>query len=99
MQANPTITALVQLATLIVALAAVVILGVAHVLSEATVGTLIGAGMAHAGITAYNGATKGAPTPGLPNLPPGRTVTETHTTSTASTDGPSEAGAPDPGTF
>lgn len=88
MQANPTITAVIQLMTLIVALAAVVVLGVDHVLSEATTGSLVGVGLAHAGITAYNGATKGTPQAGVPNMPAGRTITETHTTASAPISAP-----------
>lgn len=81
MQANPTLTAMVQLASLIVAMAAVVVLGIDHAIDRNATAGLIGVGLAHAGISAYNGATKGAP-PTIPAPPPNAQVTtEVHTTS------------------
>lgn len=61
-QANPTITAVIQLATLIVILAAVVILSITHAVHTQAIAALLGGIVAHGGIVAYNGATKGAPT-------------------------------------
>lgn len=60
-QANPTITAVIQLATLLAAMSAVVVCAVFKVLPEATTAALLGGIIAHSGIVAYNGATKGSP--------------------------------------
>lgn len=60
-QANPTITAIVQLVQFGIVIAGVVVLAVTHTIPSTVVAALGGQVIAHSGIIAYNGATKGAP--------------------------------------
>lgn len=60
-QANPTITAIVQLVQFGIVIAGVVVLAVTHTIPSTVVAALGGQVIAHSGIIAYNGATKGSP--------------------------------------
>lgn len=66
--------AFVQLMTLMVVLGGLIVLAILHDLSEPTVAALFGAILAHAGIVAYNGATKAGQTT-VPTPPMGEVTT------------------------
>lgn len=58
------IIALAQVCVMIVAIAAITLLAVEHSLPPGATVTLLGVWLGHAGITAYNGATKAGLTNG-----------------------------------